>query len=175
LCAATVEPASAAVVQILDVTPILPQVCIIGAGKMSRLLVKHMQSKGCTSVTVLNRSLPRAQALAEEFPEVQFDIRLMGDLMKVREVLINLSSNGVSLGCYGRMLQRQGFGTLGTAAVPSQGCACYAARGVWMLACCLGTFLSIAAHVRVICSCPCSTRPAVPPGLCPCSAWRRAT
>ncbi|WP_289490515.1 hypothetical protein, partial [Klebsiella pneumoniae] len=47
-----------------------------------RLLVKHLASKGCTAVTVLNRSLPRAEALAEEFPEVSFDIRLMGDLMK---------------------------------------------------------------------------------------------
>ena len=55
--------------------------CIIGAGKMSRLLVKHLQSKGCGRVTVLNRSLPRAEALAEEFPEVEFDIRLMPDLM----------------------------------------------------------------------------------------------
>lgn len=57
------------------------QVCIIGAGKMSRLLVKHLQSKGCERVTVLNRSLPRAEALAEEFPEVQFDIRLMPELL----------------------------------------------------------------------------------------------
>ena len=56
--------------------------CIIGAGKMSRLLVKHLQSKGCERVTVLNRSLPRAEALAEEFPEVAFDIRLMPDLLE---------------------------------------------------------------------------------------------
>jgi glutamyl-tRNA reductase len=57
------------------------RICIIGAGKMSKLLVKHLQSKGCTKVTVLNRSLPRAEALAEEFPEVEFDIHLMPDLM----------------------------------------------------------------------------------------------
>lgn len=31
------------------------------------------------------RSLPRAEALAEEFPEVEFDIHLMGDLMKCVE------------------------------------------------------------------------------------------
>lgn len=41
--------------------PTAPQVCIIGAGKMSKLLVKHMHSKGCTRMTVLNRSLPRAE------------------------------------------------------------------------------------------------------------------
>jgi len=57
------------------------QVCIIGAGKMSRLLVKHLASKGCERVTMLNRSRPRAEALAEEFPEVAFDIRLMPDLL----------------------------------------------------------------------------------------------
>lgn len=35
------------------------KVCIIGAGKMSTLLVKHLLSKGCKEVTILNRSLPR--------------------------------------------------------------------------------------------------------------------
>lgn len=57
------------------------KICIIGAGKMSRLLVKHMASKGCTDVVMLNRSRPRAEALSQEFPEVNFDIRLMDDLM----------------------------------------------------------------------------------------------
>jgi len=59
------------------------RVAIIGAGKMSRLLVKHLASKGCDRLTLLNRSLPRAEALAEEFPEVAMDIRLMHDLMDV--------------------------------------------------------------------------------------------
>eukprot|EP00877_Chromochloris_zofingiensis_P013306 jgi/Chrzof1/8229/Cz03g02090.t1_GTR[v5.2] len=61
------------------------EVCIIGAGKMSTLLVKHLLSKGCSKVTVLNRSMPRAEALAEEFPDMQFDIRLMPDLMQCVE------------------------------------------------------------------------------------------
>ncbi len=56
------------------------QVCVIGAGKMSRLLLKHMAAKGCTSLTLLNRSLPRAEDLAAEFPDVQVDIRLMDRL-----------------------------------------------------------------------------------------------
>lgn len=61
------------------------KVCIIGAGKMSTLLVKHLQSKGCTEVTVLNRSYPRAEALALEFPEVKFNIQLMPSLMQCVE------------------------------------------------------------------------------------------
>ena len=52
--------------------PLSSQVCVIGAGKMSRLLFKHMAAKGCTSAVLLNRSLPRAQAMAEEFPQVRF-------------------------------------------------------------------------------------------------------
>ncbi len=59
------------------------RVCIIGAGKMSTLLVKHLLSKGGKEVTVLNRSLPRAEALAAEFPDMKFNIRLMPELMKV--------------------------------------------------------------------------------------------
>jgi glutamyl-tRNA reductase len=59
------------------------KVAIIGAGKMSRLLVKHLASKGCERLVLLNRSRPRAEALAEEFPEVEMEIRLMPDLMAV--------------------------------------------------------------------------------------------
>jgi len=61
------------------------KVCIIGAGKMSTLLVKHLASKGCTSLTILNRSFPRAEALQEEFPEVKMDIQLMDSLMECTE------------------------------------------------------------------------------------------
>ena len=49
---------------------------------MSRLLVKHLASKGCTEIVLLNRSMPRSEALAEEFPEVSFELRLMPDLMR---------------------------------------------------------------------------------------------
>lgn len=61
------------------------RVCIIGAGKMASLLVKHLASKGCNKMTVLNRSLPRAEALAEEFTDVEFEIHLMRDLLQCIE------------------------------------------------------------------------------------------
>ena len=75
------------VVPILTSTVTFPfcSVCIIGAGKMSTLLVKHLASKGCKEVTILNRSMPRAEALAAEFPDVKFNIHLMPDLMKCVE------------------------------------------------------------------------------------------
>lgn len=59
------------------------RITIIGAGKMSTLLVKHLTSKGCKKITILNRSRPRAEALQEEFPECEFDIRLMPELKTV--------------------------------------------------------------------------------------------
>lgn len=57
------------------------QVLIVGAGKMSRLLVKHLESKGCNQVTLVNRSRESAEALAAEFPDVKFDIRLSPELL----------------------------------------------------------------------------------------------
>ncbi|MEN9206410.1 MAG: glutamyl-tRNA reductase, partial [Thermostichales cyanobacterium DRC_bins_46] len=50
------------------------QVTILGAGKMSRLLVQHLLAKGCKGMTLVNRSLERAMELAQEFPEAAITI-----------------------------------------------------------------------------------------------------
>ncbi|MFN9860109.1 MAG: NAD(P)-binding domain-containing protein, partial [Pseudanabaena sp.] len=49
---------------------------IIGAGKMSRLLVKHLISKGAQKIAIVNRSRARAEAMLKEFEAsgAQFDI-----------------------------------------------------------------------------------------------------
>lgn len=60
-------------------------VAIIGAGKMSTLLVKHLAAKHCAKITILNRSAARAEALAEAFPDVAVEVRLMPDLLPVCE------------------------------------------------------------------------------------------
>lgn len=71
------------------------RVCIIGAGKMATLLVKHLSSKGCKKITVLNRSYPRAEALADDFSDVEFDIHLMDDLMEcVQESDVVFAASG---------------------------------------------------------------------------------
>jgi glutamyl-tRNA reductase len=56
-------------------------VCIIGAGKMSRLLVQHLLAKGATQITVVNRSQLRAEELATQFPEAQLKIHLLPEMM----------------------------------------------------------------------------------------------
>jgi glutamyl-tRNA reductase len=42
-------------------------VLIIGAGKMSELAIKNLYANGATKVTVINRTLERAKALADQF------------------------------------------------------------------------------------------------------------
>lgn len=43
------------------------RVAILGAGKMSRLLVQHLLSKGAGQISILNRSRSRAEELASQF------------------------------------------------------------------------------------------------------------
>ncbi len=45
-------------------------ITIIGAGKMGRLLVKHLVSKRAVNITLLNRSIKRADELAAEYSHV---------------------------------------------------------------------------------------------------------
>ena len=59
------------------------RIAIIGAGKMSRLLVQHLISKGASLITIVNRSRERAQELVNQFPEVPIKIRLLPEMMSV--------------------------------------------------------------------------------------------
>ena len=43
------------------------RICILGAGKMARLLVQHLLAKEPCDITLLNRSLKRADELASQF------------------------------------------------------------------------------------------------------------
>jgi hypothetical protein len=55
----------------------------VGAGKMTRLLLTHLASRGLERMTIVNRSLGSAQALAEQFPDVDITVKLMDDLWDV--------------------------------------------------------------------------------------------
>ncbi|MCY7392251.1 MAG: glutamyl-tRNA reductase [Leptolyngbyaceae cyanobacterium CAN_BIN12] len=59
------------------------RVAILGAGKMARLLVQHLLSKGAVNITILNRSMERAKELAHEFPEVTLQLHPMSDLAQL--------------------------------------------------------------------------------------------
>jgi len=66
------------------------RVAIAGAGKMSRLLVQHLLSKGAKKITILNRSVERAQELINQFSGnaegVDFQIQPFENLCSCVEV-----------------------------------------------------------------------------------------
>jgi glutamyl-tRNA reductase len=59
------------------------RVAILGAGKMSRLLVQHLIGKGASQIAILNRSLQRAQELANQFKEAELILHKMSELETV--------------------------------------------------------------------------------------------
>lgn len=59
------------------------RVAIVGAGKMSRLLVQHLLSKGAVNISILNRSLDRSRELAKQFPEAELYLHPLSDMMSV--------------------------------------------------------------------------------------------
>ncbi|MBD2436401.1 glutamyl-tRNA reductase [Nostoc sp. FACHB-110] len=59
------------------------RVAILGAGKMSRLLVQHLVSKGANQISIVNRSRDRAEELAQQFAEHPIRTHLLGEMMTV--------------------------------------------------------------------------------------------
>lgn len=59
------------------------RVAILGAGKMSRLVVQHLLSKGATQICIINRSLDSAKDLVQQFKEVNIQIHIMSEMMTV--------------------------------------------------------------------------------------------
>ncbi len=58
------------------------KVSVVGAGRMSRLLIQHLHSKGCSEITLLNRTLKRAESLAQDFRELKITCCLLDELDK---------------------------------------------------------------------------------------------
>ena len=79
----------------------LPQlrVAVVGAGKMSRLLLTHLASHGVTKVTLLNRSRPRANELAAEYPDLDVEVKLMDEFWSSLEQTDLAFTSTSSTGC----------------------------------------------------------------------------
>ena len=59
------------------------RVAILGAGKMSCLLVKHLLAKGAVNISILNRSSRRSEELASQFPEAKLTLCPLSEMMRV--------------------------------------------------------------------------------------------
>lgn len=84
ISSAAVELAQLKIGQARGVDDLVPldqeQVAVVGAGRMARLLLQHLQAKGCRGVVLLNRTVARAEALAADFPDLPVQCRPLGDL-----------------------------------------------------------------------------------------------
>lgn len=48
-------------------------IAVVGAGRMARLLIQHLQSKGAVKLVLLNRTVSKAEVLASDFPELPIE------------------------------------------------------------------------------------------------------
>ncbi|GJZ41074.1 glutamyl-tRNA reductase 1, chloroplastic-like protein [Tanacetum coccineum] len=55
-------------------------VLVVGAGKMGKLVIKHLIAKGCTKIVVVNRSEDRVSSIREEFMDVEIVYQPFSDL-----------------------------------------------------------------------------------------------
>lgn len=56
-------------------------VLVVGAGKMGKLVIKHLIAKGCKKMVVVNRSEDRVSAIREEFKDVEIVYQPFSELM----------------------------------------------------------------------------------------------
>ncbi len=59
------------------------RITLLGAGKMARLVVQHLISKGATQICVVNRSIEGARELAQQFKEVELRLCTLPNMMTV--------------------------------------------------------------------------------------------
>ena len=56
------------------------KVLVVGAGRMSRLLITHLKSKGCHELILINRNIDRARNLAGDFPDLEILCKGLNEL-----------------------------------------------------------------------------------------------
>ena len=84
ISSAAVELAQLKVGQARGLDELVPldqeQVAVVGAGRMARLLLQHLQAKGCKGLVLLNRTVNKAELLAADFPALPVQCRPLDDL-----------------------------------------------------------------------------------------------
>ena len=84
ISSAAVELAQLKVGQARGIDDLVPldqeQIAMVGAGRMARLLLQHLQSKGASGVVLLNRTVSRAEEMAADFPGLPVQCRPLSDL-----------------------------------------------------------------------------------------------
>jgi len=79
ISSAAVELAQAKAPQDLKQSLADLRITVVGAGKMSRLLLTHLVSKGVKELTLCNRSMESAEELAAQYPDLTTHVKLMDE------------------------------------------------------------------------------------------------
>lgn len=58
------------------------RVLVIGAGKMGKLVIKHLAAKGCRKMVVVNRTEERVNAVREELKDVDLVFRPLSEMLE---------------------------------------------------------------------------------------------
>lgn len=59
------------------------RIAIVGAGKMSRLLVQHLLTRSPAQISILNRSIEGAKELAKQFADADLQLHTLADMSQV--------------------------------------------------------------------------------------------
>jgi glutamyl-tRNA reductase len=81
--AVSISSAAAELAQLKGQNLASSRIAIIGAGKMSRLLVQHLLSKGASHIAIVNRSIRGAQELASLFKDAELNLYQLSEMMQV--------------------------------------------------------------------------------------------
>lgn len=57
------------------------RMCVIGAGKMGKLVIKHLVAKGCTKMVVVNRTEERVAAIREELKDIEIIYKPLTEML----------------------------------------------------------------------------------------------
>lgn len=57
------------------------RVLVVGAGKMGKLVIKHLVAKGCEKIVVVNRSEEKVAAIREEFKNVEIIYKPLSEML----------------------------------------------------------------------------------------------
>ncbi|KAA8536335.1 hypothetical protein F0562_028813 [Nyssa sinensis] len=81
----SVSVSSAAVdlglMKLLESSYATARVLVVGAGKMGKLVIKHLVAKGCTKVVVVNRTEDRVAAIREELKNVEIVYKPLSEIL----------------------------------------------------------------------------------------------
>lgn len=75
-----------ALLKLPESTHATARMLVVGAGKMSKLVVKHLVAKGCTKMVIVNRSEEKVAAMREELKDVEI-------IYKPLEEMLNCAAN----------------------------------------------------------------------------------